>query len=307
MKGLRSVIEILGIMLLANVELSACDVCGCNINGHQFGILPLFQKHFVGIRYKYNSFRSTHPPLFSNETVTFSNEYFSTIDIWARYNLGQRWQVFGYLPYQYSKKVEDGVSSSNDGIGDLTLLAMYNLINQKRSEDRHWVQNLQIGGGLKLPTGNNDFLDQNNDWIPGIQTGTGSVDLLVNANYVIRFDAVGLSLEASYRHNTKDKDHDFKYGDRWVSGLRGFYIFTFGSSSIMPSFGASLDYAKRDFHEGAWVDLSGGYFVSGQIGIDYFIKNVMFGIQYAPVIQQDVAFGNLKANPKFHVQCALSF
>lgn len=39
---------------------SACDVCGCSIGGNYFGILPQFHRHFVGIRYSEQSFRSAH-------------------------------------------------------------------------------------------------------------------------------------------------------------------------------------------------------------------------------------------------------
>ena len=62
-------------------SLNACDVCGCAVSGHQFGILPQFQKHFAGIRYGYRSFKSVHPPVFSTDTEKISCEYFHTTDL----------------------------------------------------------------------------------------------------------------------------------------------------------------------------------------------------------------------------------
>ncbi|MEO0333200.1 MAG: hypothetical protein AAF223_16195, partial [Bacteroidota bacterium] len=45
------------ILIITTVSSShACDVCGCSLGSNYFGILPQFDKHFVGVRWHHSSF-----------------------------------------------------------------------------------------------------------------------------------------------------------------------------------------------------------------------------------------------------------
>jgi hypothetical protein len=288
-------------------DVYACDVCGCAVSGHQFGILPQFQKHFVGIRYNYRSFQSVHPPLFSTDTEKVSREYFHTTDIWGRYILSDRVQLFGFVPLHHITKEEDNTSLTQKGLGDITIMGMYAIINQRTSDSGRWIHHLQAGGGVKLPTGAHDYYTGENEWIPGIQKGSGTTDFMLNANYLLRFNEVGLSAEVGWRVNGHNRKQDFKYGHRWTTGLRSFYIFRMGESSLMPSLGGMLEQSGRDYHEGASVDLSGGSGFFGHVGVDFFSSRFTAGFSVQPAISQNVADGNLTAGTRFNAQFAVLF
>lgn len=305
----RRWILVLGTFILISIasRVAACDVCGCAVSGHQFGILPQFQKHFAGLRYSYRSFKSVHPPLFSTDVEKVSREYFHTTDLWGRYILGSRIQLFGFIPYHHITKNENGTSLTQHGLGDITVLGMYALINQKKSDDGQWTNHLQIGGGIKLPTGASDYYTVENEWIPGIQHGTGTIDFILNTNYLMRFNNLGLSAESSWRINGRNDQQDFQYGQRFTSGIRGFYVIHIGDKSLMPSIGSSLELSARDYHEGANVDLSGGYGLYGHVGLDIFSNGFTAGLSLQPVISQNVANGNLTAGSRINAQFAVLF
>ena len=284
-----------------------CDVCGCAVSGHQFGILPQFQKHFLGVRYSYRSFQSVHPPLFSTDTEKISRENFNTAELWGRYVIGKRVQLFGFVPLHHISKNEDNTSLTQGGLGDITFMGMYAIINQRTSEDGQWIHHLQAGGGIKLPTGAHDYYTIENEWIPGIQKGTGTTDFMLNANYLLRFNEVGLSAEVGWRVNGHNSKQDFKYGHRWTTGLRSFYIFRMGESSLMPSLGGMLEQSGRDNHEGAPVDLSGGYSIFIHAGLDFFSSRFTAGFSVQPTISQNVADGNLTTGTRINAQFAVLF
>lgn len=284
----------------------ACDVCGCSISGLQFGILPQFQKHFVGMRYSTKSFTSIHPPLFTTDSLTTSLESFNTVDLWGRMAISNRWQVFGFLPINFIHKVENGILYDASGLGDVSIVGLYSLINQKKSKNIPLYQNLQIGGGIKLPSGSYQTLDAAKEWIPGVQLGSGSVDFLLNVNYIVKYQHFGASLEANARLNQQN-DLSFKFGNRYASTCKVFYRIDSKKNVIMPNLGLTFESSNRDYHEGAFLDLSGGKTLFGQIGVDYFAEHISMGLHYQPSIYQDVAQGNIISSNRFSAQILYLF
>lgn len=62
----------------------ACDVCGCAATGgNTMGIMPRFNRHFVGVRYSQTAYTSTHLTLFKNEVPKQSQEQFNTVQVWV--------------------------------------------------------------------------------------------------------------------------------------------------------------------------------------------------------------------------------
>ena len=293
------------LLLMLNL-VRGCDVCGCAVSSQQFGILPQFQKHFVGMKYAYRSFQSTHPPLFANEKELTSLEKFHTTEIYGRFVLSERIHFFGFVPFQFISKEEANAKFNHDGIGDISLMALYAIINQKKVNDR-FTHHLQIGGGIKLPTGKNHFLTQDDEWVPGIQTGTGTIDYMASINYFLRSGQWGTILESSLRFNTKNTTYDFKYGHRYLHSARMFYVFSRKNVSLMPSAGISMESSGLDFHEGTQVELSGGHSVMLNAGIDYFDKRFTAGLSASPGIYQNVAKGNLISGTRLNAHFAILF
>lgn len=301
-----SFLVMMTLLIITTTKGLSCDVCGCAVGSQQFGILPQFQKHFFGLKYGYRSFKSIHPPLFANEKELASFEKFHTTELFGRFVLSEKLHVFGFIPFQFISKEEERVKVNHDGMGDISIMAMYAVINQKKVDNK-FTHHLQIGGGIKLPTGNSHFLTSDDKWIPGIQTGTGTIDYLAAINYFIRSGNWGSVLESSSRINTINTNYDFKYGHRFMNSAKLFYVFANQSFSVMPSGGVSVESWTSDFHEGSNVELSGGHSVLLNAGLDYFGSRFTVGLSASPVIYQNIAKGNLISGARYSAHFAILF
>jgi hypothetical protein len=79
----------------------ACDICGCGLGNYYIGIVPQFNKSFFGVRYHYRQFHTQ----IKNDETQFSNDYFQTIELWGGVNLGKKWQVLFFLPFNFNKQI----------------------------------------------------------------------------------------------------------------------------------------------------------------------------------------------------------
>lgn len=116
-------------VLLTTGSAYACEVCGCSMGGNYFGILPQFHGHFVGLRYQYRSFRSEHVPLFSESEQLISHEYFQTAELWGRWNPSKKVQLFAFVPVNFMHKQEAGITTLENGLGDVSLVVNVVLLN----------------------------------------------------------------------------------------------------------------------------------------------------------------------------------
>lgn len=181
---------------------SACDVCGCSVGGNYFGILPQFQQNFVGVRYQQRSFSSEHLTLFPGEEPLRTQEAFHTTEIWGRYVPHPKVHLFAFVPYNFFTKDEENIHSVVSGIGDVSLMAHYIVLNNGNESKRKWKQALQIGIGIKMPTGKSNHIQSHSGLlIPSLQAGTGAFDLPFSAIYTIRNGKWGANAEANYRLN----------------------------------------------------------------------------------------------------------
>src|SRR6187402_3379639 len=108
---LKNIITLLCAMLIFNT-LWACDICGCAAGSNSLGILPGFKKHFVALRWNERSFTSSHTPSLSEDgsytaTETSSKEYFNTLDVWGRFNVHKRLQLYAFVPFSVHAKIDN--------------------------------------------------------------------------------------------------------------------------------------------------------------------------------------------------------
>ncbi len=135
-----------------HIQLSACDICGCGIGGTYFGILPQYHKHFFGLNYTYQSFKSEHP-MYDIEDNKYSSERFQTLEIRGRYHITKKVQLFVFAPLGFHEQIDHGLKSFVSGIGDVSTIANVTLYNSGDSLNKTWKNNVQICGGIKWPTG----------------------------------------------------------------------------------------------------------------------------------------------------------
>lgn len=285
---------------------STCDVCGCSISGQTIGILPKFHHHFFGFRASVQSFDSYHPPLLSTDIAGSSREIFYTTEIWSRFQVANRWQVFGFVPFSFISKRQDGTRFLNTGLGDVNVMALYSLLQNRVSGSGKYMQTLQLGGGIKMPTGKTDFLVKD-EWTASLQNGTGTWDFFINTMYIGRWLANGFQVEVSYRKNTKQVSRDFLFGDRIGSSFRYFYSKQIKQATIMPLAGISVEYAGQNIHEGLINDLSGGYTINATAGIEFFSNRYGIGVHGTLPVKQSMSNGYLTSDGKIQTHFTYFF
>jgi hypothetical protein len=280
----------------ATQQAAACDVCGCSSGNQGLGLLPQFSGHFVGIQYTYGSSLSDHPALFENGQTEHSAQYYNTLQLWGRYQLGKRVQLFAFVPY-VSNTNNEGSSMRTTGFGDASVLANISLL--QRANGR---QLLLAGAGVKLPTGAyHGITDADRQGLPNMQTGTGSYDFLVNANYTWRQRSLGFNADASYTFTTVNKAR-FKYGNKLNSSALAFYWIERGKFRLVPQAGFRFEYTLHDYdnYDRKWLnEQSGGYMGFVSAGAQAYVGKLGFKAMLHVPVLQDYATGYVTAGPRF--------
>ena len=285
----------------------ACDVCGCSASNQYLGLLPQYQWNFFGFQSQYSKFSSIHESAYSGKPDEHANDQYNTLQVWGRYNIGRHYQVFAFIPYNYNIHNENKTTSVTSGIGDISLLATRILANKDRKD---WRFALSAGLGLKLPTGKYvgiSTLDR--EGLPNLQPGSGSWDFIGNANYTVSYKKTGINLDATSTITSPNKDN-FKYGNRYGTGITAFYSLMIHKLSVAPMAGIRYEYTLHDYdnYSKKWLnEESGGYLSYGTVGVQAYFKKVGLRLSYQLPIGQNFASGNVTAKQKLESGIFLLF
>ncbi|MBS1596884.1 MAG: transporter [Bacteroidetes bacterium] len=284
-------------ILIISLSISAahaCDICGCGGSNIYMGMLPDFKTKFIGIRYHYMQYYTQ----LATDQTQFSHNYYNTVEAWTGWNIGRKWQVLAFVPYYYNKQMDDDGASSKSGLGDITILANYQLLHTRTtSEHNNSVeQSLWIGAGVKLPTGTFklDVTDPATTIADiNAQIGTGSTDFLLNAMHHFRVNQFGVNTSANYKINTKNRS-DYKYGNKFTGTSIAYYRIRVGGIAIAPNAGVIYEHTEQNTFDKASVQFTGGYAVSGLAGVEFTFNKIAIGFNVQKAFSQHYAGGQTK-------------
>lgn len=289
------------LMLLISHTSYSCDVCGCNANGDSWGIMPNFNRSFIGLKNQWRSFVSTHPNTGDDLSGQKIRDEFFRTDIVMRVGISERIGIVAQVPYRYNYRLEGAFSSTYQGIGDASAFAQFLVVKPTL---RLWRHSLFISAGAEAPTGKFKF---SHDIPSMLQPGSGTWDFLYGLNYTIRRDDIGVNAELNYRDN--GRTGIYEWGDVYSTSLKSFYAFQTDSSlQIMPWIGASFEHYNENT-ENTKYDISaaytGGYVSAITGGLDVFSERYSFSVDAAIPLVSSFAddFGKMK----FHVGCKFVF
>ncbi len=272
------------ILLALGYQVSACDVCGCSLGGNYFGILPLYNKNFVGLRWSQAKFHSYIAPS-QYLSAQQSNDTYAKVELWGRYYVTKRIQLFAFIPYAYNDMNGTDQVVSASGLGDINIMANYVIMNtgEIATDFKH---TLIAGGGVKLPTGKFNMEDKGKIINRNFQLGTGSVDFNLNAVYTLRYKRAGINLETGYKINTRNS-HDYLFGNQYRASAQLFYWQKLGVFSFLPHGG--VNYEQAAMHkDGDIIQVNtGGSAWLGSGGMDIYINRFTIGVNYQKPIQQN--------------------
>lgn len=296
------------ISLAISTSSFACEICGCAINGYHFGILPQFKKNLFGVRYNYRSFQSQH--LISEQLFIKGNtstEFYNSVDIWGRFFVGKKIQLFAFVPFNQFVQNEEGIKTKASGLGDITIAANYTLYNDAANKEKLFKQTLLVGGGIKLPTGKFATVSGNEVLNPNMNTGTGSIDYLVNTIYNCRYKRVGLNADANYRINSTNND-EFQYGNRFTTSAKFFYWKDVGKkTTLLPNAGIMYEYAAKDKHYTEKQNFSGGDITYLTTGLEVYTGKINIGCTYNHPLAQNLSRGLVTNKDQVSVNVSYMF
>jgi len=277
-------IIVLSILLVAVIQHGvACDICGCSLGGNYFGILPLYNKNFIGLRWSQAKFHSYMAPT-QNMSSQHSNDTYNKMEVWGRFYVAKRVQVFAFIPYVYNDMNGSDQNVSAHGLGDINVMTNFVVVNtsDNKSDFKHMLIG---GGGMKLPTGKFSMTDKGKIINRNFQVGTGSLDFNLNVVYTLRYKKTGINVESGYKINTRNRD-EYLFGNQYRASAQLFFWHKAGLFSFLPHGGINYEQAARH-RNGEIIQVNtGGSAWLGSGGIDVYIGRVTVGVNYQKPISQ---------------------
>ncbi len=287
-------------LLLTAASANACDVCGGMSGSSSQGILPQYNRHFIGIQYKYAGFNTAHSVSEGYATAFTSKQYYHTTQLTGRYYINRYMQLMAFVPYHFNSNIEGNLLTRYSGIGDVSLWANTTIIKTPDTSDG-LLHTLYAGAGVKAPTGKHisNAISLANE-IPELQTGTGAWDIVLNTNYTVRKNNFGINLAASYTITSTSPLDNYKYGNKFSASLAGLYRINTGSFSFLPMAGMSYDISMHDRTDAKkTINVNtGGQLLYALMGVQAYYKGIGIQLYYLLPAAQHYGGGEITAKGK---------
>lgn len=276
-------------------DKAMCDACGCSASGGSMGFASMLNSNFVGIRY-FNQQYKTTDGLYSNSP--WYKESFNTIQLWSRIPVYKNIQISTLIPYHFHNRETVNGDQNISGIGDITVLAIYKLY-QTHKDSTVFVHILQVGGGIKAPTGKFDQANSGNI-NPSFQVGTGSWDYLLATEYTIKRKKMGLNTMLNYVLKTENSKK-YRFGNQFNYSGTFFYLYEKDTFSFAPQLGFAGEVYESNYQYSQIVRKSSGDILFGKIGFEMGKKKFSIGTNIMLPIMQNLASNRVEANYRLSI------
>lgn len=272
-------------------EYEDCDACGCSASSGGLGFGSMLNSNFVGVRYLNQSYTSKDG-IFDNSP--WVNENFNTIQVWSKIPITERFQIFTLIPFQHHSRELTTGKEEIQGLGDITMMGMYTLY-QTHNDSITLTHKIQMGGGVKMPTGK--FNESNNLGTvnQSFQVGTGSWDYLLVADYVIQKNNLGLNLLLDYTIKTENSKK-YQYGNQFNYGGLLFYLLEAKTVKIMPHLGLLGEKYDANKQHGQELPNTAGDVLFSKFGLEIGKDKFSLGMSAMLPVAQHLAGSNIEAN-----------
>jgi len=210
------------------------------------------------------------------------------------------------LPYHFNQQTVENKTTSVKGLGDILVLANYNLLNNTDSLYQKVKHNLWLGGGVKVASGSYDKTIEGAEINPNLQLGSGSFDFVANAIYTIRYDKIGLNTNLTYKYNTANKNR-FLFGNKFGATSSLFSVIKVKESVLMPNAGFSTEITAKDQQYGKEITESGGHINFLNLGAEFYYRNIALGGSFQKPVSQHISDGFVETGNRFLTHLTFMF
>ena len=276
--------------------LGKCDACGCSASGGGMGFSSMISQNFIGIRY-FNQSYTSRDGIFANSP--WIDENFNTVQIWTRIPVTDRIQVTALIPYHsHNRKLPAG-EQEIEGLGDITVMGMYTVF-KTATDSLTYNHTIQLGGGVKAPTGKYRTSSNAGSVNPSFQVGTGSWDYLLAAEYVLNRKNLGLNTMVNYVFKTEN-EKQYQFGNQFNYSGTFFYVLKNEQFTFVPQAGIAGEVYESNTQYGQFLPNTSGDIVFGKLGIEAGHKQFSVGVNAMLPINQNLTGGNVEANYRWSV------
>lgn len=281
---------------LAMMEDFDCDACGCSASGGSMGFGSMLNNNFVGLRYLKQSYTS-RDGIFANSP--WIDETFNTIQAWGRIPITEKIQISALVPYHFNERELTAGTENISGLGDITVMALYTVFETKK-DSTFFSHKINLGGGVKIPTGK--FKEANNlgSVNQSFQLGTGSWDFPVVSEYIIKHKNLGLNTTMNYIFKTENSKN-YQYGDQFNYAGTFFYLFDLKSVQIVPQAGLAGEVYQTNKQHSLDLPNTAGDILFSKFGIEAGKDKFSVGVNVMLPINQNLSSGNMEANYRWSV------
>ena len=290
---MKHIIILFAFILIHQTGL-ACDACGCAIGYN--GLLATYHQSFVSARFQHASF--THSSV-GEGTIS---DRFQLWDISYRYLHGERWRFLLNVPVKNNVRNDNGVKQTLKGVGDVLVMASYVPVSQ-RSIGTNSKLHIELGGGLKLPTGVYDDKIHDRELPNNFNVGFGNYALLFQPSVVLSKGKWSMITTAAAQYNFRSRKSLYLYGHH-VNALTSLYreVDLGKKVAVIPFVGLNFENIKSDSYvNGNTVDHTSGKGFFGNAGVQCRWKATLAGVQYGMPLSQNYGENESDASPRISV------
>lgn len=282
-------------MLLASFTNAFTQACCCTGVGANYSILPNLDKHVIGLRYTYRNYFSETHSLNPEQNGKVTQQYMNSLELFGRFNLYKRLQLSVFVPVNFIQQHDTKNGKANAaGLGDLSFLLQYNLLNPLKCNGKKSKHQLRLGLGAKLPSG--EFkMDPDEMFATSLQLGTGSVDFIANTIYTYRYSGFGLNASAGYKYNTVNT-MGYKFGDKIQSAINVFYVIDVKTVQLMPNVVFNYEHQFYNQKTKRKLTFTGGDFMTASLGFDIYYKQFAFSSSCSPAVMNKLNWNGENKN-----------
>ena len=280
-----------------------CDACSCSTSGGSMGFGTIMNSDFIGVRYVNQQYKSKSA-LYTNEP--WYEENFNTLQLWTRFPITTKLQISALIPFHFHERETSLGNQSLQGLGDVTVLAMYQIF--KTANDSTAVnQDLKLGGGTKIPVGSFSVANSSStNTNQSFQLGTGSWDYLTAVEYILQKGKLSLGTQVNYTLKSTNENF-YRFGNQTNYAGTFSYVLDKSDYTWVPQLGVSGEIYESNYQHKQKINNTAGTVLFGKVGLEFGKDKLSFGANAFFPLQQNLANGNLQANYRlgFHLNVNL--